>query len=74
MPFLQQHSDSLRRDIRSLPDPQLGPDLPQQIQNCVPVLPVLQLDPVVFSSHSHTGEPGEKEQIVNVMKITKNEK
>lgn len=59
MPFLQQHPDSLRRDIRSLPDPQLGSDLPQQIQKCVAVLPVLQLDPVVFSRHSDAGEPGE---------------
>lgn len=59
MAFLQQHPDSLRRDIRSLPDPQLGSDLPQQIQNCVAVLPVLQFDPMVFSRHSDTGEPGE---------------
>lgn len=59
MPFLQQHPDSLRGDIRPLPDPELGPDLPQQIQNCVAVLPVLQLDPMVFGRHSHAGEPGE---------------
>lgn len=60
MPFLQQHPDSLRRGIRSLPEPQLCPDLPQQIQNSVAVLPVLQLDPMVFSRHSDTSEPENK--------------
>lgn len=59
MPFLQQHPDSLWRNVRPLPDTELGPDLPQQIQNCVSVLTVLQLDPMVFGSHSHTGEPVE---------------
>lgn len=59
MPFLQQHPDSLRGDVRPLPDPELGSDLTQQVQNRVPVLPVLQLDPVVLSRHSNTGEPGE---------------
>lgn len=57
MPLLQQHPDSLWRDERSPPDTQLGLDLPQQIQNCVAELPVLQLDPVVFSRHSDAGKP-----------------
>lgn len=59
MPFVQQHPDGLGRRVRPLPDVDLGPDLSQQIQNRVPVLPVLQLDPVVFEGHSDTGEPGE---------------
>lgn len=59
MPFLQQHPDSLRGYEGPLPDPELGPDLTQQIQNSVALLPVLQLDPVVLSGHSYTGEPVE---------------
>lgn len=59
MPLLHQHPDSLWWDKRSPPDPQLGPDLSQQIQNCVAELPVLQLNPVVFSRHSDTGKPDE---------------
>lgn len=59
MPFLQKHPDSFRRDVRSLPNLQFAPDLPQQIQSCVPVLPVLQLNAMVFSRHSDAGEPGE---------------
>lgn len=58
MPFLHQHPDGLRRDERFLPDVEFRPDLPQQIQNRVAVLPVLQLYPMVLSSHSDTGEPG----------------
>lgn len=71
MPFLQQHPDSLWGDVRSLPNPQLCPDLPEQIQRGVAVLPVLQLDSVVFSSHSHTGEPGTSDtsMVVNVSKM-----
>lgn len=59
MPFLQQHPDRLRGEIRSLPDPQLGPDLPQQVQDRVTELSVLQLDPMVFSRHPDSSEPGE---------------
>ncbi len=62
MPLLQQQPDSLWGDVRSLPDPELGPHLPQQIQNRVAVLSVLQLDPMVFSRHSDTGEPAEHER------------
>jgi len=59
MPLLQQHPDGLRGDERSLPDPQLGPHLAQQVQDGVALLPELQLDPVVLSRHPHAGEPGE---------------
>lgn len=61
MPFMQQHPDSLRRDVRPLPDMELHPDLPQHIQDGVAVLPVLQLDAMVLGRHSHAGEPGEDE-------------
>lgn len=58
MPFSLKHPDSFRRDVRSPPKLQFVSDLPQQTQNCVPLLPVLQLDAMVFSRHSDTGEPG----------------
>lgn len=59
MPILQKHPDSFWRDVRSLPQLQFVSDPPQQVQSCVPVLPVLQLNAMVFSRHSDTGEPGE---------------
>lgn len=59
MPFLLKQPDSFRRDVRSLPKLQFVSDLPQHIQSCVPVLPVLQLNVLVFRRHSDTGEPGE---------------
>lgn len=58
MPFLQQHPDSLWRNEGPLPNPKLGPDLTQQIQNSVSLLTVLKLDAMVLSSHSHTRKPG----------------
>lgn len=63
MPLLQEHPDSFWCDVRSLPNLQLVPDLPQQIQSRVPELPVLQLDAVVFSRHSDTGEPGHQKPV-----------
>lgn len=71
MPFLQKHPDSFRRDVRSPPKLQFVSDLPQQIQSCVPMLPVLQLNAVVFSRHSDTGEPGEDTKKRKLLKLSK---
>lgn len=59
MPLLQKHPDSFCRGVRPLPKLQLVSDAAQQVQSCVPVLPVLQLQALVLSRHSDAGEPGE---------------
>lgn len=69
MPFSQQHLDGLWWDIRSLPELQFVPDLPQQIQDSVPEFPVLQLDAMVFGRHSDIGEPGENVHNRKIVKI-----
>lgn len=60
MPVLQQHTHSLLGYVGSLPDTELAADLAQQVQHCVPMLLVLQFDPMVLGSDSYTGEPKEE--------------